>query len=237
MWAQKGNGGGLEIEESIGEGRGEGSDRALLGCCRTNAANGELPKVPRPFALSTAELHEAPFHGSRRRHLPAPPRGLTGHQQGRAGVVTSGGGAGGQVGKPREVEGGRVLRCEASTELAGDQVRREEAEGEEARGSLPTLSEETFSWPARTPPRGGAIFPGGLGAGGGAGFVSILKTPARAAGPSLLRGARTWDARQTGDLYWVSSVRSPLRASSCLSVNLRCLLLFTLKRPLGWGGG
>ena len=86
-------------------------------------------------------------------------------------------------------------------------------------------------------PRGGAIFPGGLRAGGGAGFVSSLKTPARAAGPSLPRGARTWDARQTGDLYWVSSVRSPLRASLCLSVNLRCLLLFTLKRPLGSGGG
>lgn len=59
----------------------------------------------------------------------------------RAGRVSSlpGGGAGGQVGKPREVEGCRILRCEASTELAGDQVRREGAEGEKARGSLPTL--------------------------------------------------------------------------------------------------
>ena len=112
--------------------------------------------MPRPFALSAAELHEAPFHGSRRRHLPAPPRGLTGHKQGRAGVVTSGGRSGRAGGEAPE--GGRILRCEASTELAGDQVRREGAEEEEARGSLPTLSEETFAWPARTP-KGRRHFP------------------------------------------------------------------------------
>ena len=59
--------------------------------------------------------------------------------------------------KPGEVEGCRILRCEASTELAGDQVRREGAEGEGARGSLRTPPEETFAWPNRKP-QGAAPF-------------------------------------------------------------------------------
>lgn len=37
---------------------------------RTNVADCEFPKVPGPFAFSSAQFHEAPFQGSRRRHLP-----------------------------------------------------------------------------------------------------------------------------------------------------------------------
>lgn len=92
MWAQKDE---REVRDLGIQGR---SQKRRIGSRRTNAANCELPKVPRPFALSSAELHEAPFHGSRRRHLSAPPRGPTGHQQDPADVVTSGGGAGGDAG-------------------------------------------------------------------------------------------------------------------------------------------
>lgn len=38
---------------------------------RTNVADCEFPKVPGPFAFSSAQFHEAPFQGSRRRHLSA----------------------------------------------------------------------------------------------------------------------------------------------------------------------
>ena len=193
--------------------------------------------MPRPFALSADDLHEAPFHGSRRRHLPAPPRGPTGHQQGRAGVVTSGGGAGGQVEKPGEVEGRRILRCEASTELAGDQVRREGAEGEGARGSLRTPPEETFAWPTRTP-QGAAPFsrrPRGRGRGrvcfhfknAGAGLGSHPAARGEVqGGPADGRPLLGFELAVTSPCVVVSVSASPL-----------CLLLFTLKRALGWDGG
>lgn len=51
--------------------REEGQDRVLVSCFRTDATNCKFPKVPRPFALSTAELYEGPSQGYRRRHLPA----------------------------------------------------------------------------------------------------------------------------------------------------------------------
>lgn len=57
---------------------------------RTNATGCEFPKVPGPFAFSSAQLHEAPFQGSRRRHLPAVAARPDGTRAGRVVVVTSG---------------------------------------------------------------------------------------------------------------------------------------------------
>lgn len=72
--------------------RGEGQARALLAYFRTDAADCEFPEAPRLFALSTAELHEAPFQGSRRRHLRAAAARPDGTPA--VSVVTSGGGVG-----------------------------------------------------------------------------------------------------------------------------------------------
>lgn len=70
MWAQEDE---LEVRDLGIHGKipRAGAASSPTGCFRTNVANCEFPKVPWPFALSSAELYEAPFHGSRRRHLPA----------------------------------------------------------------------------------------------------------------------------------------------------------------------
>uniref|UniRef100_A0ABI7Y4D1 Uncharacterized protein n=1 Tax=Felis catus TaxID=9685 RepID=A0ABI7Y4D1_FELCA len=64
--------------------------------------------MSRPLALSTAELHEAPFQGSRRRHLPAAAARLDGTQARMGGhrhFRGWGGRSCGQVRKPEEKRG------------------------------------------------------------------------------------------------------------------------------------
>lgn len=97
---------------------------------------------------------------------------------------------------------------------------REEARRERHRGE-PTLLAGTFAWPAGTPPRGRYPFPGVLREGGGAGFVSFLKTRARAAGLSFPGGARSGESWQLSALCRVPSSRSPFSASGWHPVNRR----------------
>lgn len=118
--------------------RGEESGRALPGCSRTSAAHCEFPKVPRPFALSTAELQEAPFQGSRRRHLPAAAAKPDGTPAGPA--VSSLPGRGGrrrrQVKKlgEEEEEGGCDPAWRGSHRVGRRRGRKTEGKGERGAG-------------------------------------------------------------------------------------------------------
>jgi hypothetical protein len=76
---------------------GEGSDRALPDHFRTYATDCEFTKVSWSFALNSAQFHEAPFQGSRRRHLPAAAAKPDGTRAGRAASSLPGGGASGEV--------------------------------------------------------------------------------------------------------------------------------------------
>lgn len=65
---------------------------------RTNVADCEFPKMPGPLAFSSAQFHEAPFQGSRRRHLPAVAARPDGTRAGHVGSSLPGGVARGGVG-------------------------------------------------------------------------------------------------------------------------------------------
>lgn len=114
----------------------------------------------------------------------------------------------------------------APTELAGDEggrARGKERE-EPAKPAEPSRGGQGVSGGGRCP------FPGGLGAGGGAGFVSLFKKPARAAGPSSGRAG-------FGDLAAPRPLRGPELAvpSPCVWAPRPGLLLVTLPRHVGSG--
>lgn len=95
---------------------------------------------------------------------------------------------------------------------------RQEARRERDRGSRLCLREPSLGRLGH-PPRGRYPFPGVLREGGGAGFVSFLKTRARAAGLSFPGGARSGESWQLSALCRVSSSRSPFSASGWQPVN------------------
>lgn len=90
-------------------------------------------------------------------------------------------------------------------------LENESGQGGSQKGkgkSEPILLAGTFAWPAGMPPRGRCPFPGDLRERGGAGFVSILKTRARAAVElSFPGGARSGEAGQLSALCRVFRVR------------------------------
>lgn len=150
--------------------RGEGSDRVLLGCFRTDAGNCEFPKVSRPLALSTAELLEAPFQGSRRRHLPAAaarPDGTRARPGGHRHFRGRGGWRCGLVRKRAGKEGTIDLRCEASSQLVGEREwtgRKPEDKG--AKGTDSACGNFSLAgWDI--PSGGGTLFPASSGQGAG----------------------------------------------------------------------
>lgn len=158
----------------MGGARREGSDRVLLGCFRTNATDCEFPKVSRPLALSTSELHEAPFQGSRRRHLPAAaarPDGTRARPGGYRHFRGRGGRSCGQVRKPAEKWGvQQTVRCEVFSQLAGEREwtgRKPEEKG--TGGSRLCLREPSLGRLGH-PPGGGTLFPASSGKGAGPGL-------------------------------------------------------------------
>lgn len=134
--------------------RGEEWGRALPGCSRTSAAHCELPKVPRPLALSTAELQEAPFQGSRRRHLPAAAAKPDGTPAGPAASSLPGAGrAEAPAGKAARGGGGRLRPCLAGLPSSWSDTRAEDR-GE--RGKRSRLSLRNLCAAATASP-GGAV--------------------------------------------------------------------------------
>lgn len=210
----------------MGGARGEGSDRVLFGCFRTNAANCEFPKVSRPLALSTAELHEAPFQGSRRRHLPAAAAKPDGTRARPGGYRHFRGGRScRQVRKPAEKGGyNSPLRGFQSVGWR-TRVDREEARGESGRGSRLCLREPSPCRLGHPRPGGGAVPFSRRPRGRGRGRVCFhFENPGaggrrRAAGLSFPGGARSGESGQLSALCRVPSSRSAFPALGWQPVN------------------
>lgn len=155
--------------------RGEGSDRVLPDCFRTDAGNCEFPKVSRPLALSTAELLEAPFQGSRRRHLPAAaagPDGTRARPAGQRHFRGRGGWSKELVRKPAGKEG-TIDSSLRGFQSVGWRTRVDRKEARRQRGKRePTLLAGTLARPAGwdIPSGGGTLFPASSGQGAGPGL-------------------------------------------------------------------
>lgn len=142
----------------------EGSDRTLLDLFLTNAANCEFPKMPRPFALTAAELHETPFQGSRRRHFHAAAAAAAARPDGTR-AVTGGDrhfrGRGGQVRDFGEEKGVSDPSLGLNRVGGKRRVGREETREQSARRTDSTC--QTLRMAGHGGPGGGTFFPAASG--------------------------------------------------------------------------